>query len=110
ISNEPVLISQLIQYSCITIAERALERSLAIAPPEADAAAELYHKLAAYDVYGPFTHAVRGERCFGLWAFDLVQRDPRGAALIIGAGGSEDGHEDAGAGAVASALTTLAGP
>jgi hypothetical protein len=83
-SGEPSMISQLVRVACQAIGVNALGRVLEIAPPSAQEARQMFDALGRIDEMRPFTHALEGERCFGLWVFDAIRRDPAYAAEMFG--------------------------
>jgi len=83
ISAEPTLIGQLVRIACQAIAVNTLSRVLEIAPPSTPQARQMFDALGRIDEISPFTHALEGERCFGLWAFDALRRDPAWAAEMF---------------------------
>jgi hypothetical protein len=92
ISREPALISQLVRVACLGIVYGVLPEVLAATPPTAAESRHLYDLLGGTDLAGPWVHAMEGERCFSLWIFDNLRRQPRGAELadLIGLPGWSD--------------------
>jgi len=90
ISPEPALISQLVRVACLGMVYGVLPEVLVAAPPTAAESRPLYDLLGGTDLAGPWVHAMEGERCFSLWMFDHLRRQPRGAELadLIGMPGS----------------------
>jgi hypothetical protein len=76
VASEPVMIGQVVAYRCFHIAQNSLRRVMEITPLSEADSNRLYQDLAAVDLYRLYAHSVLTERCFGLWAFDLVRRDP----------------------------------
>ncbi len=75
-SHEPTLISQIVLYASLSTASRALHQTVMASLISPDDCARLQRQLTDLDLYSPFEQALRSERCFGLWAFDLARRDP----------------------------------
>jgi hypothetical protein len=76
IGQEPVLISQLVQYACLSTGQSGLRRILGESSLGEAECREIADALAGVDVHTPFARAVEGERSFGLWIFDAVRRRP----------------------------------
>jgi len=76
VSAEPSLISQLVRIVCQFMAVDALNRVVEINPPETPHAYHMYKALRRVDNMAPFTHAIEGERCAGLLAFDWIESNP----------------------------------
>jgi hypothetical protein len=76
IASEPSLVSQFVRFACQAIALNTLNRVMRTAPLSAADARRMYEALRKIDNVRPFTHAMEGERCMGLWLFDAVRRDP----------------------------------
>lgn len=73
---EPLLISQLNGYACLSIGHSTLEQVLRLcSPSEADCAA-LHRRLAQLDLGDAMSRAIQGERAFGLWAFGELRSRP----------------------------------
>jgi hypothetical protein len=81
IAPEPTLIAQLVRVACLGIVYGVLPEVLAAAPPTPAESRPLYDLLGRTDLAGPWVHAMEGERCFSLWVFDNLRRQPRGAEL-----------------------------
>jgi hypothetical protein len=76
IDTESALIGRLIQYSCLAVAQESLRRLLETTSIDEAENHALDQTLAGVDLYEPFARSILGERCFGLWAFDVVRADP----------------------------------
>jgi hypothetical protein len=91
LAAETLLISQLVQYVCLSVATSSLKRVLEIASPGESECQRLYQELAEVDLHGPFERSVQSERCFGLWAFDKARTaDPAQLmSMLMGSGGDD---------------------
>ena len=107
IGLEPVMISQTVQYSVISLAATTLDRVLEVATPSPEAIEGLARQLAEQDLRSSYTTALLTERTFGIGFFDLVNRDPAQAAAILGAGEDAAGGPPGG---IVSGLKLAAGP
>ena len=76
VSAEPSLISQLVRLVCQFMAVDALNRIVEISRPDTPHAYHMYKALRRVDNMAPFTHAIEGERCAGLLAFDWIESNP----------------------------------
>jgi hypothetical protein len=72
--QEPILISQLVQYASVRQACLALQRALETAALNQQQSHRLVRAL-DLDLYSSFERSMQGERCFGLWGFDMAQHD-----------------------------------
>ena len=84
IRAEPILIGQLVGYSCLSMAASSERRLLEIAPPSEAECRRLDQMWAEAELYGPFERTLQTERCLGLWAFDLIRDDPKRLAPVLG--------------------------
>jgi len=108
VSSEPILVSQLVRFASQAIALNALNRIAEVAPLSAADARRIYETLRKIDNARPFTHAMEGERCMGLWLFNAVRRDPSMASQMLIAPGA--GSPSAGGELFVRVLTTLGAP
>lgn len=87
---EPLLISQLVGYACLSIGHAALQQVLGLcSPSEADCTA-LRRRLEELDLRSAMLRTVQGERAFGLWAFNELRRHPEQAGVYMGRTGQLD--------------------
>ncbi|KPJ61898.1 hypothetical protein AMK68_05590 [candidate division KD3-62 bacterium DG_56] len=80
VSPEPALVSQLGRVACYSIASETLNTVMNNSAPSAEDCRSLHLLLSHIDLMRPFTHALKGDRVWGLWAFHEVRRSP--AALL----------------------------
>jgi hypothetical protein len=73
IGSEPLLIGQLVQYACQSMALSSLNQVMRHASLSDAESRRLQETLAAVDLYPSFEGAVATERAFGLWMFDTVR-------------------------------------
>jgi hypothetical protein len=76
IASEPLLIGQMVQDGCLSVAQESLRRLLETTAIDAADNRALDLTLAGVDLYDPFARAIQAERCLGLWAFDVARADP----------------------------------
>lgn len=87
LNDEPVLVTKLVQYSSIALANRGLKSVLEASSPTPQEMQPLYDEAEKIDLYSAFVGALEGERALGLWVFDTVQKNP--AQLSALSGGNE---------------------
>jgi hypothetical protein len=84
LNDEPVLVTKLVQYSSIALADRGLKSVLESSSPTAQELQPLYDEVAKIDLYSAFVHALEGERALGLWVFDTLQKNPAQLSALDG--------------------------
>lgn len=73
--NEPTLIAFLVKRAMLGTMTEALKAVLSYGNVSARQAAALNSDISHVDVSSDLGRAMRGERTFGLWAYDLARRD-----------------------------------
>jgi hypothetical protein len=84
IASEPVLIGQMVQYGCLSVAQESLRRLIETTSIDEPDSRALDRTLAGVDLYDPFARAVQAERCLGLWVFDVARADPARWRAVAG--------------------------
>jgi hypothetical protein len=76
IASEPLLIGQMVEFGCLSVAQESLRRLVETTAIDEAEYRALDQTLAGADLYDPFARAVQAERCLGLWVFDVARADP----------------------------------
>jgi hypothetical protein len=105
--DEPTLVSQMVGYATLAIADRTLKHVLETSRPTAEESRRLAGVLARIDLDTPFLRSLEGERAFGNSIFDVSRRNPVEFMQLVR--GSGDGSAPKG-GFMSGALILAASP
>ena len=83
IRDEPILIGLLVRLVMSQSASKSLRETLEYGSITEAQAKRLYDTLAQIDMYPGLNRAMQGERCFGLWLFDLLYKHPNKLSALI---------------------------
>ncbi len=82
LASERSLISQLVRYAIIAIAQKGLEVILNESQPSAEACRRLASELATVDLVPGLVAALQGERAIGLTLFEQLRTSPDPLAVV----------------------------
>ena len=92
LKDDPSLIGQLVRIAIVKRSSQSLREILQYGNISEAQAKQLNSTLSQTDMLPSFDRAMQGERCFGLWGFQLVRHDPTSIQDITGGPGSTRRH------------------